>query len=53
LSRSPLLFLPVIVAAVLIVYGRANRHRRWGNWLAVAGYALLAVTGVIAFVLRS
>ena len=49
---SPVLVLPVVVAAILIVYGRVNHRRRWGNWIAVAGYAVLAVTAVIALVTR-
>ncbi len=51
--HSPALILPVVVAAVLIVYGRVNRRSRWGNWIAVVGYALLAVTAVVAMVARS
>ncbi len=50
--RSPVLVLPVVVAAVLIVYGRVNRRRRWGNWIAVTGYAVLAATAVLALVVR-
>lgn len=49
---SPVLILPVVVAAALIVYGRVNRRRRWGNWIAVAGYALLALTAVFALAVR-
>jgi hypothetical protein len=49
---SPILILPVVVAAILIVYGRVNHRERWGNWIAVAGYAVLAVTAVIALVAR-
>lgn len=49
---SPVLILPVVAAAILIVYGRVNHHRRWGNWIAVAGYALLAITIAVALVGR-
>ena len=49
---SPVLILPVVVAVILIVSGRVYRRRRWGNWTAVAGYALLAVTAVVALVMR-
>jgi hypothetical protein len=45
--RSPLLFLPLLVAVVLIVVGRVNHRKSWGNWVAVAGYAVLAVTIVV------
>jgi hypothetical protein len=44
--------LPVVAAAILIVSGRVNHHRRWGNGIAVAGYALLAVTIAFALVTR-
>ena len=49
---NPVLILSVVVAAILIVYGRVNHRRRWGNWIAVAGYAVLAVTAVIALAPR-
>ncbi len=51
--RDPILVLPVIVAVILIVAGRVNRRRPWGNWVAVAGYAVLAVTAFFALVLRA
>ncbi len=50
--RSPILILPVVVAAILIVYGRVNHRRRWGNWIAFAGYAVLAITAFFALVVR-
>ncbi len=46
--RNPLLILPLAVAVILIVYGRLNRRSRWGNWIALAGYSVLAVTLVFA-----
>ena len=46
--RNPVLILPLVVAVILIVYGRVNRRSRWGNWIAVAGYAVLALTIVVA-----
>lgn len=48
----PILSLPLLVAVVLIVYGRVNRRSRWGNWIAVAGYAVLAVTIVAGLLTR-
>ena len=36
---SPILILPLVVAVILIVYGRVNHRSRWGNWIAVAGHA--------------
>lgn len=50
--RDPALVLPVVVAAILIVVGRVNHRRRWGNWVAVAGYGLLAGTAALAFAIR-
>ncbi len=52
LLRDPVLAPPLVVAIILIVYGRVNRRGRWGNLIAVAGYALLAITIVIALVIR-
>ena len=46
--RNPILVLPLVVAVVLIVYGRVNRRSRRGNWIAVAGYTVLALTIVFA-----
>ena len=45
---SPILILPLVVAVILIVYGRVNHRSRWGNWIAVAGYAVLAITIALA-----
>jgi hypothetical protein len=49
---DPILIVPVAVAAILIVYGRVNRRRRWGNWIAIAGYAVLAITGIAVLITR-
>jgi ABC-2 type transport system ATP-binding protein len=49
---DPVLILPVVVAAILIVYGRVNRRVRWGNRIAVAGYTVLAITAIVALVRR-
>ena len=46
--RNPVLVLPLVVAVVLIVYGRVNRRSRWGNWIAAAGYLVLVLTIVFA-----
>ncbi len=46
------LFAPLIVAVILIVYGRVNRRTRWGNWIAIAGYTVLAVTILIGIATR-
>lgn len=37
-----------IVSAILIVVGRVNRRSSWGNWVAVAGYAVLVLAAIVA-----
>jgi hypothetical protein len=37
-----------IVSAILIVVGRVYRRRSWGNWVAAAGYAILALAAIVA-----
>jgi len=32
---------------VLIVFGRINHRSRWGNWVAVAGFAVLALAALL------
>jgi hypothetical protein len=49
---DPVLILPVVVAATLIVVGRVSHRRRWGNRVAVAGYATLAIMAVLALAAR-
>ncbi len=39
-----------IVSAILIVTGRVNKRTSWGNWIAVAGYGLLALAAIVVFV---
>ncbi len=48
----PYLTLLTVVSAILIVVGRINRHAWWGDWVFVAGIAVLVVAGVL-FVLLS
>jgi ABC-type Fe3+ transport system permease subunit len=43
----PFATLLAIVSAILIVYGRVNHRSRWGNWIAVAGFAVLVLAGVL------
>ncbi len=50
--RSPVLIPLVVVAAILIVVGRVNHRRTWGNWIAVAGYAVLAIALIVGLALR-
>jgi hypothetical protein len=46
MSQTGLIAL-VVVAAILIVFGRVNRRTRWGNWVAVAGFAVLALAALL------
>ena len=46
MSQTELIAL-VVVAAILIVFGRVNRRTRWGNWVAVAGFAVLALAALL------
>ena len=46
MSQTVLIAL-VVVAATLIVFGRVNRRTRWGNWVAFAGFAVLALTALL------
>jgi len=43
-----LLLIPVVIAAILIVFGRVTRR----NVVAIAGYALLALTLVVGLLSR-
>ncbi len=51
-AAHPYLTLLTVVSAILIVVGRINRHAWWGDWVFVAGIAVLVVAGVL-FVLLS
>ena len=50
--RSQALIPLMAVAVVLIVFGRLNHRRRLGTWIALAGYAVLAITIVVGLVVR-
>lgn len=41
-------FLLVVIAAILIIYGRMGRR----NWVAIAGYATLALAAVVYLLTR-
>jgi hypothetical protein len=43
----PLATLLAVVSAILIVVGRVNRDMWWGNWVFVAGIAVLVVAGAL------
>jgi hypothetical protein len=41
-----------VVSAILILVGRVERDLWWGNWVLIAGIAVLVVAGVIVFLAR-
>ncbi len=49
---TQVLVLPLAVAIVLIVLGRLNHRKSWGNWVAIAGYAVLAIAIVLGILSR-
>ena len=46
----PIAIMLVVVSAILIVYGRVNHRSRWGDWIAVAGFAVLVVAALVFLV---
>ena len=49
---QPVLALLAVASAILIVVGRMNRQQSWGDWVFIAGVALLVVAGVLYLVAR-
>jgi hypothetical protein len=43
----PFLTLMAVVSAILIVVGRVNRDLWWGDWVFVAGIAVVVVAGAL------
>jgi hypothetical protein len=43
----PFLTLMAVVSAILILVGRVNRGLWWGDWVFVAGIALVVVAGAL------
>ena len=43
----PLATLLAVVSAILIVVGRVNKDVWWGNWVLVAGFAVLVVAAIV------
>jgi hypothetical protein len=48
----PFLTLLAVVSAILILVGRINNDTWWGDWIFVAGIAVLVIAGAL-FVLRA
>jgi hypothetical protein len=51
-TAHPFLTLMAVISAILIVVGRVNKDMWWGNWVFVAGIAVLVVAGAL-FLLTS
>jgi hypothetical protein len=51
-KAHPYLTLMAVVSAILLLVGRVNRDIWWGNWVCVAGIAVLVVAGAL-FVLET
>ncbi len=49
-QSHPLAALLAVVSAILIVVGRVNKDRWWGNWVAIAGWAVLVVAALVFLV---
>jgi hypothetical protein len=52
-AAHPFLTLMAVISAILIVVGRVNRLHWWGNWVFVAGIAVLVVAGALYVVLTA
>lgn len=46
-TAHPFLTLMAVVSAVLILVGRLNKDIWWGNWVLIAGIALIVVAGAL------
>ena len=51
-SSHPLATLLAVLSAILIVVGRVNHDIWWGNWVAVAGFAVLVVAALVLLTRR-
>jgi len=47
----PFLTLLAVASAILILVGRVNRDLWWGDWVFVAGIAVLVVAGALFLLL--
>jgi hypothetical protein len=47
----PFLTLMAVASAILIVVGRVNKGLWWGDWVFVAGIAVLVVAGALFLLL--
>ena len=49
----PFLTLMAVGSSILILVGRVNHDMWWGNWVFVAGIAVLVVAGALFLVLTN
>jgi hypothetical protein len=47
IRSHPYLTLLAVVSAILILVGRINKDMWWGDWVFVAGIAVLIVAGAL------
>ena len=52
-QAHPFLTLMAVVSAILILVGRVDKDVWWGNWVFVAGIAVLVVAGALFLVLTN
>ena len=52
-TAHPFLTLMAVISAILIVVGRVNKDMWWGNWVFVAGIAVLVVAGALYVLLTT
>ena len=50
-KAHPYLTLMAVVSAILLLVGRINRDMWWGDWVVVAGIAILVVAGALFLLL--
>ncbi len=48
-TSNPFATLLAVVSAILILVGRLNRHLWWGDWVSIAGIAVLVIAGALVF----
>jgi hypothetical protein len=52
MTRRPIPIVLAVVSAILILFGRVNHQSSWGDWVVVAGFAVLVVAAILNFVPR-
>jgi hypothetical protein len=52
MTRRPVPIALAVVAAIVILIGRVNHQSSWGDWVVIAGFALLVIAAILNFVPR-